>query len=121
MARNSTSTLGRDDRGRFVSDDDRRYSRPRDEEGRFTGSRYDDDDDDRRYSRPRDEEGRFTSSRSRSSSSLALSKAVMADVCTRSGATLAPGQMVQDAAQAFKCLASASATSLRDHPSEGNG
>ena len=72
MARNSTSTLERDDRGRFVSDDDhdRRYSRPRDEEGRFTSSRsrsrYDDDDDDRRYSRPRDEEGRFTSSRSRS-------------------------------------------------------
>src|SRR5882724_2398342 len=70
MARNSTSTLERDDRGRFVSDDDdRRYSRPRDEEGRFTSSRsrprYDDDDD-RRYSRPRDEEGRFTSSRSRS-------------------------------------------------------
>src|SRR6266446_4978116 len=70
MARNSASTLERDDRGRFVSDDDdRRYSRPRDEEGRFTSSRsrsrYDDDDD-RRYSRPRDEEGRFTSSRSRS-------------------------------------------------------
>jgi hypothetical protein len=71
MARNSTSTLERDDRGRFVSDDDeRRHSRLRDEEGRFTSarsrSRYDDDDDDRRYSRPRDEEGRFTSSRSRS-------------------------------------------------------
>src|SRR5258707_838740 len=75
MARNSTSTLERDDRGRFVSDDDddRRYSRPRDEEGRFTSSRsrsrYDDDDDDgddRRYSRPRDGEGRFTSTRSRS-------------------------------------------------------
>src|SRR6267143_2271107 len=55
MARNSTPTLERDDRGRFVSDDDddRRYSRPRDEEGRFTSSRsrsrY--DDDDRRYSR----------------------------------------------------------------------
>src|SRR6266446_3744880 len=70
MARNSTSTLERDDRGRFVSDDDDRHrSRSRDEEGRFTSSRsrsrYDDDDD-RRYSRPRDEEGRFTSSRSRS-------------------------------------------------------
>jgi len=70
MARNSTSTLERDDRGRFVSDDDdRRYSRPRDEEGRFTSSRsrsrYDDDDD-RSYSRQRDEDGRFTSSRSRS-------------------------------------------------------
>src|SRR6266436_4078196 len=70
MARNSTSTLERDDRGRFVSDDDDRHrSRSRDEEGRFTRSRsrsrYDDDDD-RRYSRPRDEEGRFTSSRSRS-------------------------------------------------------
>src|ERR1700756_5494526 len=35
MARNSTATLERDDRGRFASDDDdRRYSRPRDEEGR---------------------------------------------------------------------------------------
>ena len=71
MARNSTAALERDDRGRFVGDDDdRRYSRPRDEEGRFTSSRsrsrYDDDDDDRRYSRPRDEEGRFASSRSRS-------------------------------------------------------
>src|SRR6267143_7486 len=72
MARNSTSTLERDDRGRFVSDDDddRRYSRPRDEEGRFTSSRsrsrYAGEDDDRRYSRPRDEEGRFTSTRSRS-------------------------------------------------------
>jgi hemerythrin superfamily protein len=70
MARNSTSTLERDDRGRFVSDDDdRRYSRPRDEEGRFTSarsrSRYDDDDE-RRHARPRDEEGRFTSSRSHS-------------------------------------------------------
>jgi hypothetical protein len=56
MARNSTSTLERDDRGRFVSDDDdRRYSRPRDEEGRFTSSRshsrYDDDDDERRGGR----------------------------------------------------------------------
>ena len=57
MARHSTSTLDRDDRGRFVSDDDddRRTSRSRD-----------DDYDDRRYDRPRDEEGRFTSSRSRS-------------------------------------------------------
>src|SRR5258707_12871176 len=57
MARNSTSTLERDDRGRFVSDDDddRRTSRSRD-----------DDYDDRRYDRPRDEEGRFTSARSRS-------------------------------------------------------
>ena len=57
MARHSTSTLDRDDRGRFVSDDDddRRTSRSRD-----------DDYDDRRYDRPRDEEGRFTSSRQRS-------------------------------------------------------
>jgi len=57
MARHSTSTMDRDDRGRFVSDDndDRRTSRSRD-----------DDYDDRRYDRPRDEEGRFTSSRSRS-------------------------------------------------------
>ena len=54
MARHSTSTMDRDDRGRFVSDDDddRRTSRSRD-----------DDYDDRRY---RDEEGRFTSSRQRS-------------------------------------------------------
>src|SRR6267142_1027743 len=52
MARHSTSTMDRDDRGRFVSDDndDRRTSRSRD-----------DDYDDRRYDRPRDEEGRFTS------------------------------------------------------------
>ena len=57
MARHSTSTMDRDNRGRFVSDDDddRRTSRSRD-----------DDYDDRRYDRPRDEEGRFTSSRSRS-------------------------------------------------------
>jgi hypothetical protein len=57
MARHSTSTLDRDDRGRFVSDDDdhRRTSRSRD-----------DDYDERRYDRPRDEEGRFTSSRQRS-------------------------------------------------------
>jgi hemerythrin superfamily protein len=93
MARHSTSTLDRDGRGRFVSDDDddrrtsrsrdddydRRYDRPRDEEGRFTSSRSRsrddddrrssrsrDDDYDRHYDRPRDEEGRFTSSRSRS-------------------------------------------------------
>ena len=57
MARHSTSTTDRDDRGRFVSDDDdhRRTSRSRD-----------DDYDERRYDRPRDEEGRFTSSRQRS-------------------------------------------------------
>src|SRR3984893_13333670 len=57
MARHSTSTLDRDDRGRFVSDDDddRRTSRSRDE-----------DYDVRRYDRQRGEEGRFTSSRSRS-------------------------------------------------------
>jgi hypothetical protein len=57
VARQSTSSLDGDDRGRFVSDDDddRRTSRSRD-----------DDYDDRRYGRPRDEEGRFTSSRQRS-------------------------------------------------------
>jgi hemerythrin superfamily protein len=57
MAGHSTSTMDRDYRGRFVSDDDddRRTLRPRD-----------DDYDDRRYDRPGDEEGRFTSSRSRS-------------------------------------------------------
>jgi len=49
----------RDERGRFVSDDDddrRRYSRS------------DRDDDDRRYSRPRDERGRFESDDDRRSS-----------------------------------------------------
>lgn len=65
----------RDEQGRFVSDDDRRYSRggsERDEYGRFmseSGSRSrgryeDDDDDNRRYSRggpERDEHGRFMS------------------------------------------------------------
>jgi hemerythrin superfamily protein len=73
MARNSTSALERDDRGRFVADDDHDYRR-----GSSRSSRHDDDDDrrtsrprnedfdDRRYDRPRDEEGRFTSSRSRS-------------------------------------------------------
>ena len=88
MTRGSNSTMDRerDERGRFVSDDDdhdyrrrssgrsryddeddRRSVPRRDEEGRFTRSRsrYSDDDDDRRYSRSRDEEGRFTSSRSR--------------------------------------------------------
>ncbi len=95
MSRSSSSTLDRDERGRFVSDDDDRdYRRrtssrsryqdddrrmpPRDEEGRFTNSRsHRDDDDDRRSSRSRyadddrrsmparDDEGRFTSSRSR--------------------------------------------------------
>ena len=63
----------RDEQGRFMSDDDRRYSRggsERDEYGRFMGeggsrsrARYEDDDD-RRYSRggpERDEYGRFMS------------------------------------------------------------
>lgn len=58
MARGSTATMERDERGRFVSDDDDDYRR----RGR---SRYDDDDDDRRSMRARDEEGRFTSRRSR--------------------------------------------------------
>jgi hypothetical protein len=62
MARGSSSTMERerDERGRFVSDDDddrdyrRRPMPPRDEEGLFVSSRsrYDDDDD-RRYSRSR--------------------------------------------------------------------
>ena len=88
MARGSSSTMERerDDRGRFVSDDDdrdyrrrsssrsryddddRRRSTPaRDDEGRFASSRsrYDDDDDRRRSMPARDDEGRFTSSRSR--------------------------------------------------------
>ena len=59
MARSSSSTMERDERGRFVSDDDDRDYRRR-SSGR---SRY--DDDDRRSMRSRDEEGRFTSSRSR--------------------------------------------------------
>jgi hypothetical protein len=88
MARGSgTMERERDDQGRFVGDDDRdyrgrsggrsryndddnrRYARARDDEGRFTSGRSrsrDDDDDDRRYGRARDDEGRFTSNRSRS-------------------------------------------------------
>src|SRR5882762_2418540 len=61
MARASSSTMERerDERGRFVSDDDRDYRR------RSSGrSRYDDEDDRRSMPR-RDEEGRFTRSRSR--------------------------------------------------------
>src|SRR5579863_1571051 len=61
----------RDDQGRFMSDDDRGYSRggpERDEYGRFESSsrsRRRDDDDDERYgprsmARDRDDEGRFT-------------------------------------------------------------
>jgi hypothetical protein len=57
MARGSSATMERDERGRFVSDDDDYRRRGR--------SRYDDDDDDRRTMRARDEEGRFTSRRSR--------------------------------------------------------
>src|SRR5437016_1110231 len=62
MARGSNSTMDRerDERGRFVSDDDDRGYRQR-SSGR---SRYDDDDDRRPMPR-RGEEGRFTSSRSR--------------------------------------------------------
>ena len=69
MARGSSMTMERerDERGRFVSDDedDRDYRRRS-----SSRSRYDDDDDDRRSSRSRsmparDDEGRFTSSRSR--------------------------------------------------------
>jgi hemerythrin superfamily protein len=60
MARSSSSTRERDERGRFVSDDD-----DRDYRGRSSGrSRYDDEDD-RHPMRSRDEEGRFTSPRSR--------------------------------------------------------
>src|SRR6267142_216183 len=62
MARASSSTMERerDERGRFVSDDD-----DRDYRGRSSGrSRYDDEDDRRSVPR-RDEEGRFTRSRSR--------------------------------------------------------
>ena len=87
MSRSSSTTMDRDERGRFVSDDDDRDDRrrssgrsryydddddrrtpPRDEEGRFVSdrrssrSRY---DDDRRSMPARDDEGRFTSSRSR--------------------------------------------------------
>ncbi len=64
MPRN-TNMPDRDDRGRFVGDDDRGYSsrgsgRDRDEQGRFTS------DDDRGYrsrsaGRERDDQGRFTS------------------------------------------------------------
>jgi hemerythrin superfamily protein len=62
MARASSSTMERerDERGRFVSDDDDRDYRRR-SSGR---SRYDDEDDRRSVPR-RDEEGRFTRSRSR--------------------------------------------------------
>jgi hemerythrin superfamily protein len=62
MARGSSSTTERerDERGRFVSDDDDRDYRRR-SSGR---SRYDDDDE-RRFMPARDEEGRFTRSRSR--------------------------------------------------------
>jgi hypothetical protein len=69
MARGSNMTMERerDERGRFVSDDedDRDYRRRS-----SSRSRYDDDDDDRRFSRSRsmparDDEGRFTCSRSR--------------------------------------------------------
>lgn len=58
MARGSSGTMERerDERGRFMSDDDDRDYR--------RSSRY--DDDDRRTYRARDDEGRFTSSRSRS-------------------------------------------------------
>jgi hypothetical protein len=44
-------------RTRYRDDDDRRSTRSRDDEGRFTSSRsrYDEDDDDRRHSRSRDE------------------------------------------------------------------
>ncbi|MQP74675.1 hemerythrin [Stenotrophomonas sp. MYb238] len=68
----------RDDQGRFVSDDDRRYSsqgRQDDDDRRYGRSRYEDDDrssrgrsdDDRggRYSRSRDDDDRGGSSRSR--------------------------------------------------------
>src|SRR5215467_12609719 len=61
MARGSSMTMERerDDRGRFISDDDDRDYRRRSS----SRSRY---DDDRRHSMAaRDEEGRFTSSRSR--------------------------------------------------------
>lgn len=75
MARGHTTTMERDERGRFMSDDDdrdyrrssryedddyRRRTPPRDEEGRFMSrdeyggrsrSRYEDDDDDRRGGR----------------------------------------------------------------------
>src|ERR1700730_3158120 len=60
MTRSSSSTLDRDERGRFVSDDDDRDYRRRSS----SRSRYDDDDDDRRMP-ARDDEGRFVSSRSR--------------------------------------------------------
>jgi Hemerythrin HHE cation binding domain len=65
MARGSSMTMERerDERGRFVSDDDHDYRRR-------SSSRSQYDDDDRRSSRSRsmparDDEGRFTSSRSR--------------------------------------------------------
>jgi hemerythrin HHE cation binding domain-containing protein len=63
MARGSSATMERerDERGRFVSDDedDRDYRRRSSSRSRY-------DDDDRRRSMPaRDDEGRFTSSRSR--------------------------------------------------------
>ncbi len=73
MPRYSSNTPDRDDQGRFVSDNDRGYSRgrggpDRDEYGRFASdgrssrSQYEDDD---KRSRGRDESGRFTSERSR--------------------------------------------------------
>ncbi len=73
MVRSSSNTSDRDDQGRFVSDNDRGYSRgrggpDRDEYGRFASegrssrSRYEDDD---KRSRGRDESGRFMSERSR--------------------------------------------------------
>ncbi|MGA8757315.1 MAG: hemerythrin domain-containing protein, partial [Stellaceae bacterium] len=61
MARNSSSSLERDERGRFVNDDDEREDRRR-----SSGRSRSDVDEDRRPSRSRDEDGRFTSSRSRS-------------------------------------------------------
>ena len=79
MARYSSSTPDRDERGRFVSDEDRDYSRgrrgglERDEYGRFMsegrGSRGRDDDDERygrrSMSRSRDDDEYFRSSESR--------------------------------------------------------
>ncbi len=61
MSRSSSSTMERerDERGRFVSDDDR------DERRRPYGRGRDDEDDRRRSMPPRDEDGRFVGTRSR--------------------------------------------------------
>lgn len=63
-----SNTPDRDERGRFISDDDRRSSRANyDDDRRSSSSRY--DDDNRGYSRDRrhDEDDRGSPSRARSS------------------------------------------------------